>query len=143
MYKAIRSFKVQGADGEYRNVKPGESVPEAAGWKNLKAYLERKWICREDEEPSNRHYTARVRPDVAVKVKPPTPMPPAQPEPEPEPQPEPEPEVEPEPEPEAAPMTNKSLGRMSKSDLQELADSMGINPDQTKADLVAAILANA
>lgn len=128
-YKAIRSFKVRNEDGSYRITKPGELVPEAAGWKNLKAYVERNWICRADEEPSKRHYTAKMRPVDAVLVTAAKPAPAPTPLPEPEPAPEPE-----------ASLTETTLSKMTKAKLQDIAEDMGIAIDQTKAELVYEIL---
>ena len=60
MYKALRPFKYQTASGEIKITVPGQSIPEASGWKNLKIFLERRWICKEGEEPNRRHYSAKV-----------------------------------------------------------------------------------
>ncbi len=57
-YIATRSFKVKGFDGTYRNVKDGDPVPEAKDWKDRKAYVERRWICREEDygkDPNGRY----------------------------------------------------------------------------------------
>ena len=145
MYKAVRSFKVQNADGSYRIVQPGEAVPEAESWPNRKAYIERNWLCREGEEPTNRHYSDSVRVATKAPVKA-AKAPEAKPEapakaPE-EPAAEAAPEAAPEA-PEEAPLTEEALAKLSKNKVQELADSMGINPDQSKTKLIAGILAAA
>jgi hypothetical protein len=48
-YTALRSFKVKGFDGTYRQVKAGDPVPEAKDWKDRKAYVERRWIARDED----------------------------------------------------------------------------------------------
>lgn len=48
MYIALRSMKVDDEDGNTRQVKPGDEIPEAEGWKTRKAYVNRGWICLKD-----------------------------------------------------------------------------------------------
>lgn len=59
MYIALRSMQVQGEDGNTRQVKPGDSIPEAVGWKTLRAYVSRGWIAREGQ-PLNDAASARM-----------------------------------------------------------------------------------
>ena len=59
MYIALRAMQVQGEDGNTRHVKPGDPVPEAAGWKTLRAYINRGWICQEGQ-PLNDAAAARM-----------------------------------------------------------------------------------
>lgn len=53
-FVALKSIKVQTADGVIETRKPGDAVPEAAGWKNLQAYIDTKTIKRVgvDEKPA-------------------------------------------------------------------------------------------
>lgn len=141
MYKATRSFKVKGDDGNYRIVKPGDLVPEAATWPNVKSYLARNFICRADEEPDKKHYTSRVRPASPVKAekKDVAPVEPSEDEPT---EPVVEPTVE-EPATEEAPLTKSALKAMSPNDLQDLAETMGLDPGLSKGKLIESILASA
>jgi hypothetical protein len=136
MYKALRGMKVQGADGVVRVVKPGDDIPEAADWKSLKAYIARKWICRDDDkELLGKVFPSKARASVAVSVDPIVRKP----------------QVEvpvkrvaiPDP-PKPATFkkhTEKSLSFLSKKELQSIAKSLDIDPQQSKADLVASVLA--
>lgn len=120
--------------------KPGDKVPEAETWRNLTLYVQRGYVCREGQEPPrNRPTGSEVRVAIAKPAAKPEPAPEPTPEPEPEPETQPGPEPQPEPEPEN-PLTEKALKAKSKAELQELAESMGLNPDQNKGDLVKAIL---
>ena len=113
MYEALCSFKVKGADGSIRIVKSGDPVPEAADWLNVQAYINREWIRREGNRP----------PDVSVTAKTAAPTAPAE-----------------DSDKEASGYSKTELIKMSKGDLQILADTSGIDPDQTKAELTEAIL---
>ena len=138
MYVALKSFKVKQADGSYRMTKPGEPVPEAVEWRNPKAYIERRWICLEEDygKSHRRHFSAKKA--VAVKVEKPAP---AAAPPPPEPEPEPEPEAEEETEDDGEKYSEKELNAKSKKELQEIAELLDIDPSQNKADLVDCILA--
>lgn len=125
MYVALRSMRVQNADGVMRIARPGEPVPEAARWKNVRRYLKKKWI-RLADEPS----TTNDSPDVPAKNEVPVP---AQ-----EPVTESESEVE---ESETEFWSEAELRRMPKADLQTEANRLGVDPDQTRAQLMEAILA--
>ena len=59
MYIALRAMQVQGVDGNTRQVKPGEEIPEAEEWKTREAYVKRGWICLEGQ-PINDAATARM-----------------------------------------------------------------------------------
>jgi len=138
MYKALRPFKYQTANGEVRMTKPGDSIPEAGGWKNLKVFIERRWICREGEEVNKKHYSAKIAPPAAkpkITTEPMAKLPRAKTADLPEP---PKPALFKE---SARKHTEESLGKMSKKELKELAISLGINPQQSKADLVISVLA--
>ena len=144
MYIALKSFKVKQADGSYRMTKPGEPLPEAAEWRNAKAYVERGWIAREGETGKRRHYTDRGAVAAKVETSRPAPAPAPTPEPEPAPLPTaPEPETEtdaPPAEPDEQPLTKKVLKAMATERLQEMASEMGLDPDQSKSKLISAII---
>ncbi len=115
-YIANKTFKVQGADGNIRMVRPGELVPEAAGWKSVEMYLKRKWLRLEGDGPA-------PAPKTAAK-----------------PQPKPKPETKLVPAPEDDSISEKELNSMTKRELKELASDLGIDTNQNKASLVAALL---
>lgn len=52
-------MQVQGVDGNTRQVKPGDEIPEAEKWKTREAYVRRGWICLEGQ-PLNDGATARM-----------------------------------------------------------------------------------
>jgi len=153
MYIALKSFKVKQADGSYRITKPGEPIPEAADWKGIQNYISRGWITREGmETPNPRHRVtvSKVKATMSSAVeamkaasKPLTASPSA-------PQPEELPEVEAEPEVETSATDDattdngehsfKSLDKLKKAALQDMAMELGIEPEQNKADIIAAIL---
>ncbi len=130
-YKAVRSFKVQGADGKIRICQPGDPIPEAETWRNLKAYIEREWVCRVDEEPDKRHYTAKVTKPAKAALKLVVEST----------EPAGDGEGDGEPTGDGDVWTEKELNAMTKADLKELAEEYEVDPDQNKAELVAAILA--
>jgi hypothetical protein len=142
MHKALRSFKVTGENGQTRVVKPGDPVPEAKGWKNLAAYIRRRWITDANGvEYTGRHFVSGQR-AVSVNVGgTPAPAPKAvrSPAPEPEPVAEVEPEVT-EDESEDLLHTESDLEKMRKGEVVEVAESMGLDTDGTKSELIAAIL---
>ena len=117
MYIAIRSFKVQNDAGETRLVKPGDKIPEALAWRNAKAYVNRDWVRWDDGTAPPVH--AKPSPPASVTIE----------KPSPPPAPEPEPET-------SSDYTETELNRMSKKELQELAESLDLDTDQNKADLV-------
>ena len=150
MYIALKTFKVKNADGSYRIVQPGEPVPEAKDWKQLKAYLERRWLCVKGEEtarPGRRHFSVRVQAEGPRRAPARSPEPVSAPEPASKPAPAPETASERYSEPETgSPLESqetapdRDLSKLRKSELQEVASELGIDTDQTKAELLAAIL---
>lgn len=131
MFKALRTFQVQRADGSYRQVSSGDDVPEAASWKQLEAYIRRRWITDERGNIYNgRHYTPFVskaqRPLVAKTEKP-------------------APKVE-APAPSPVPVLSTpayvqgELERLKKSDLVAIAESLNAPSWGNKAELIEAIL---
>jgi hypothetical protein len=159
VYKALRNFKVKGADGEYRMVKPGEKVPEAATWKNVAVWIRRRWITDENgNEDDGRHFITGRAPHAHRKIDVGVPRSPAQSvsDKKAAPLPQASPAALPPPEPVTAepvePVDNQGdstspevsemeLTKMVKSDLQALASKYGITINgKTKPDLVQAIL---
>ena len=132
-YKAMRSMKVRGDDGQIRSVKPGDPVPEASGWKNLRAYLNRKWVCREDEPLDPRYVATKVDTEEPAKV---SAEEPAQDEAE---KSEEEGGLQIDETP--TKYAKSDLLKMSKPELQVLADERGVNPAQNKEQLADDILA--
>lgn len=59
MHIALRSQQVQGVDGNTRQVKPGDEIPEADTWPTRQAYINRGWIA-EEGQPLNDAATARM-----------------------------------------------------------------------------------
>ena len=135
MYRALRTFKVQGDDGVMRLAKPGDLVPEAAGWRKVQSYINRGWIERSGQAPQNSAPSG----DATVAIKNASAAPSPEPEPAVEPATEAESPLEPEAEPEKLPSKSK-LGGMAKSELQAMAEDMGLNPDQSKSKIVSAIM---
>jgi hypothetical protein len=173
MYIALRTMKVQNDDGTYRMVQPGDPVPEAAGWKNLRVYVNTRRVAL---APTEAHGTPKAdsdaelhreaeamrnmsRAEAPVVVDPeqayvPTPeeieedlhgFPPGFPGGADEEE-SAAADVDDDPEHGEASeagsddYTRADLSKMLKSDLQILADALSINVDQTKAELVEAIL---
>lgn len=50
MFIALRALTIQLPDGTTERRKPGDAVPEAAGWKNVEAYIQAKHIKRAEVE---------------------------------------------------------------------------------------------
>ena len=127
MYKALRSMKVKGADGQYRIVKPGDAVPEAAEWRNLRSYLEAGHVVLATHpSPAPRKAPVKATPKMST----PLPTPPA------EAQPVPELDIDSS----RSKPTKSSLSDMTLTDLREIAGGLGIDSDMKKSGLVKAIL---
>lgn len=135
MHKALRSFKVTGDDGNTRMVKAGDSVPEAAGWKNTSMWIRRRWITDANgNEYDSRHFVSGKSRQVNVAIG-------GAPAPAPKAAPEPEPEVELEEEVTHDEFYEESdLDKMKKAEVVDVAEAMGLDTDGTKAELIAAIL---
>ena len=123
MYRALRSLKVQKADGTMSKRQPGDPVPEAATFRNLKSWINRGWITDEDGSTPPEHRA------VAEKVLEPAPEPKAEPTPEP---------VAKEAEPEDL---ASELASLSKRDLNALAKEQDLNPKdyESREDLEVAL----
>ena len=143
-------MKVQNSEGVVRHVKPGDEIPEAAGWKNRKSYEKRGWIARDDAEIPEHSIKAvmasrdeeinRLTTDLeAEKLKN------ADVDSSSASPPETDDEAETNADGDSADSKDPSLSKseldvMAKGSLQAIADDLGINPDQGKAKLVKAIL---
>lgn len=66
-YIALRSLKVQKADGTMDLRQPGEPVPEAAKWRNLELWVRRGWVAPADAEATNQIlHKAKPKPMIPV-----------------------------------------------------------------------------
>ena len=137
MYKALRTMTVKRANGEYEKVQPGDLVPEAAEWPNLAAYLKRQWVAEAGEESvaKAKAKAAEASAEVSVNEDPTEEIP------------ESVEELQNLKTAEAsveAPVdisTEDQLASMTKKELQSVATELGIDANQTKAELVESILA--
>ena len=140
MYKALRSFKVTGKDGKTRMVKPGDPVPEAQTWKNPLVYVRRRWITDADGNVyDGRHYKSGQMVSIVKRSSTEAPVKAAIKAPAPAPAPAPSPTKQKELKLEKA-YTKGELEKMKKEEVLEVAESMGLGTDGTKADLMEAIL---
>lgn len=144
MYTALRTMKVQNANGEMRTVQRGDPVPEAAGWRNVRHYINRNYLCLDTEFERLAGKPAQAP---ALAPAPSAPEPPADDAAESE-EPATYPLVDGDGRPFDAPEapvqtegpSESDIRSMNKTDLQAVAVEWGVNPDQTKKELVAALL---
>jgi len=70
-YIALKEIKIKTDDGRYVVRKPGEAVPEAAGWKNVEYWVRAKHIgpAEDEEAPLASEGKPAVKPAVKAKGK--------------------------------------------------------------------------
>jgi hypothetical protein len=78
-YIALRSLKVQKADGTMEIRRPGDPVPEAATWKDVNRWVRRGWVAETDPSTikSKKAVPRKKSVPASVKEKIPTEPPPA------------------------------------------------------------------
>lgn len=117
----------------WKGREPGEAVPEAAGWKNPKPWVDFGWVKEvPDAEIKNGRWVNFVPPGGRK-----APAPPAPPKPEPKPAPE---AIVPEA---PKPTAKQLLEAKTKAQLLEIADELGIDTigsASKKREMVEAIL---